>query len=100
MGTLTEPIVEPETEGPAVPEVHMPEVRRRRVRSGLRLWFRRAFVAAIMLGAIPAVLTILYFPSFVHPVSTLMLKDLVDVLRLRSPLGAARRRRPDRWSIR
>jgi monofunctional biosynthetic peptidoglycan transglycosylase len=77
VGTLTEPIVEPEIEGPAVPEVHMPEVRRRRVRSGLWLWFRRAFYTAIILGAIPALLTILYFPSFMHPVSTLMIKDLV-----------------------
>ena len=49
----------------------------RRVRSGLRLWLRRAFYAAIILGAIPAILTFLYFPSFVHPVSTLMMKDLV-----------------------
>ena len=33
--------------------------------------------AAVGLALIPAVLTFLYLPSFVHPVSTLMLKDLV-----------------------
>jgi len=55
----------------------MPEVRRGRVRSGPRLWLRRAFYAAIILGAIPALLTILYSPSSVHPISTLMIKDLV-----------------------
>ena len=55
----------------------MPEVRRARVALRPRLWLRRAFYAAIILGAIPALLTILYFPSFVHPVSTLMMKDLV-----------------------
>ena len=83
MGALTEPIVEPDIEEPAVPEVRMPEVRkRRRRRSALRPWLRRAFYAAVILAAIPAVFTFLYFPSFVHPVSTLMVKDLVDVQRL------------------
>ena len=46
-------------------------------RSGLRPWLRRAFYACVVLGAIPAVLTFFYFPSFVHPISTLMMKDLV-----------------------
>ena len=31
----------------------------------------------VVLAAIPAVLTFFYFPSFVHPISTLMMKDLV-----------------------
>jgi len=43
----------------------------------MRLWIRRAILAAIGLALIPAVLTFLYMPPFVHPVSTLMLKDLV-----------------------
>ncbi|MBN9241879.1 MAG: monofunctional biosynthetic peptidoglycan transglycosylase [Mesorhizobium sp.] len=46
-------------------------------RAGLRRWLRRAFLAAVALAAIPAVLTIVYAPSFVHPVSTLMLKDIL-----------------------
>jgi monofunctional biosynthetic peptidoglycan transglycosylase len=33
----------------------------------------------VALAAVPAVLTILYLPSFVHPVSTLMLADLVTL---------------------
>jgi monofunctional glycosyltransferase len=77
VGALTEPIVEPDIEGPAVPEVRMPEVRKRRRRPALRPWLRRAFYAAVILAAIPAAFTILYFPPFVHPVSTLMVKDLV-----------------------
>jgi monofunctional glycosyltransferase len=76
VGALTEPIVEQDIEGPAVPEVRMPEVRKSSRRPGLRLWLRRAFYAAVILAAIPAVFTILYFPPFVHPVSTLMVKDL------------------------
>nr|WP_275448277.1 transglycosylase domain-containing protein [Mesorhizobium sp. IRAMC:0171] len=39
-------------------------------------WLRRALRVAVVLAVIPAVLTFLYMPSFVHPVSTLMLKDL------------------------
>ncbi|HEY4193736.1 MAG TPA: transglycosylase domain-containing protein [Mesorhizobium sp.] len=45
-------------------------------RTGAKRWMRRGIVAALVLAAIPAVLTILYLPYFVHPVSTLMLKDL------------------------
>jgi monofunctional biosynthetic peptidoglycan transglycosylase len=76
VGALTEPIVESNINGPAVPEVRMPQGKSSR-RAGPRLWLRRAFYAAVILGAIPAVFTFLYFPSFVHPVSTLMMKDLV-----------------------
>ena len=76
MGALTEPIVEPNINGPAVPEVRMPEGRKSSRRAFVRLWLRRAFYAAVILGAIPAVVTFLYSPSFVHPVSTLMMKDL------------------------
>ncbi|MDI6027882.1 monofunctional biosynthetic peptidoglycan transglycosylase [Corticibacterium sp. UT-5YL-CI-8] len=51
--------------------------RRRRVsRSSLSLWFRRALIVLAVLVAAPIALTILYLPPFVHPVSTLMLKDL------------------------
>lgn len=43
------------------------------------LWLRRLIKAAIVVALIPVVLTILYLPSFVHPVSTLMLRDLVTL---------------------
>lgn len=39
-------------------------------------WLRRAGIALGILIATPLVLTFLYLPPFVHPVSTLMLKDL------------------------
>ena len=42
-------------------------------------WLRRVLRIAIILMLLPVVLTILYIPSFVHPVSTLMLKDLVTL---------------------
>jgi monofunctional biosynthetic peptidoglycan transglycosylase len=56
---------------------------RRTVRSRLlawawsRTWARRAVKVAAVLVILPLVLTILYIAPFVHPVSTLMLKDLV-----------------------
>ena len=40
-------------------------------------WPRRGVQVAVVLRLLPPVLTLLYYPSFVHPVSTLMLKDLV-----------------------
>ena len=69
---MTEPIVEPEPEGLA-----MAAKRRMTPRGVVGLWVRRAAIAAGILVFLPAVLTLLYYPSFVHPVSTLMLKDLV-----------------------
>jgi monofunctional biosynthetic peptidoglycan transglycosylase len=55
----------------------MPGRKRGISRAGTRLWFRRIFLGLIVLGAIPAVLTFLYAPSFVRPISTLMMKDLI-----------------------
>ncbi|OQM76270.1 biosynthetic peptidoglycan transglycosylase [Manganibacter manganicus] len=49
---------------------------KRRARSGPRRWLRRSVKVLVALALIPIVLTFLYIPSFVHPVSTLMLKDL------------------------
>ncbi len=40
-------------------------------------WLRRAIKVAAFLAVLPIVLTILYLPPFVHPISTLMLRDLV-----------------------
>ncbi|MCC0037704.1 MAG: monofunctional biosynthetic peptidoglycan transglycosylase [Brucellaceae bacterium] len=48
----------------------------RRSRSPLRRWMSRIFWVLVVLCATPLVLTIVYAPSSVHPVSTLMLKDL------------------------
>lgn len=49
---------------------------RSRGRAGRRGWLRPLVKLAVVLVLAPAVLTLLYLPSFVHPVSTLMLKDL------------------------
>lgn len=57
----------------------MPGARRSRSRADVRLWLRRIFLGLVVLGAIPAILTFLYAPSFVHPISTLMMKDLVTL---------------------
>jgi monofunctional biosynthetic peptidoglycan transglycosylase len=45
-------------------------------RSRLRRWMRRLFWTLGVLCALPVVLTLLYVPPVVHPVSTLMLADL------------------------
>ena len=54
----------------------MPQAKTGSRRAGIRAWVRRIFIGCVIAGAIPVVLTFLYAPSFVHPVSTLMLKDL------------------------
>lgn len=71
MGGLTEPIVEPDTE-----RLAMAGRKRRTARWGLRRWVRRGLLACLALVLLPGLLTFVYFPSFVHPVSTLMIKDL------------------------
>ncbi|WP_274630532.1 biosynthetic peptidoglycan transglycosylase [Arvimicrobium flavum] len=48
-------------------------------RNWLRSWSRRLMAIAVAVAAVPVVLTILYLPSFVHPVSTFMLADLVTL---------------------
>jgi len=68
----TEPIAEP---GPGKPD--MASIRKLLGTSRTRLWLRRLIKAVVFVALIPVVLTILYFPSFVHPVSTLMVRDLV-----------------------
>ncbi|RVD48277.1 monofunctional biosynthetic peptidoglycan transglycosylase, partial [Mesorhizobium sp. M7A.F.Ca.ET.027.03.2.1] len=71
MGGLAEPIVDHETE-----KLDMATRSRGVNRRGLKRWVRRGIVVAAVLALIPVVLTFLYLPFFVHPVSTLMLKDL------------------------
>jgi monofunctional glycosyltransferase len=71
---LTGPTVDPEPEG-----LGMPAKRRgsRKAWPGARRgWIGRGVLALVALALLPAILTILYLPPFVHPVSTLMLKDL------------------------
>ncbi|MBE1707221.1 MULTISPECIES: biosynthetic peptidoglycan transglycosylase [Mesorhizobium] len=71
MGGLAEPIVDHETE-----KLDMATRSRGVNRRSLRRWVGRGLVVAAVLALIPTMLTFLYLPSFVHPVSTLMLKDL------------------------
>ena len=52
-------------------------VGRSRARKGRRAWVRRVVIGLVVLAALPFVLTFLYVLPFIHPVSTLMLKDLV-----------------------
>lgn len=72
-GCLTEQIAEQIAETSA-PEPEAMGGSRRRAKWGG--WLRRAVKALLVLAAIPMVLTLVYLPSFVHPVSTLMLLDL------------------------
>ena len=52
---------------------------RGRSNGGIRSWVLRVFYALVILGMVPVVLTLLYFPSFVHPISTLMIRDLATL---------------------
>jgi monofunctional biosynthetic peptidoglycan transglycosylase len=68
---LDKPIVDPETE-----RLAMAPKRRGRSRAATGRWIRRVVTAAIVIALLPVVLTLVYLLPFVHPVSTLMLKDL------------------------
>lgn len=68
---MDEPIVDPEIE-----RLAMAPKRRGRSRAAAGLWVRRVVTAAIVIALLPVVLTLVYLLPFVHPVSTLMLKDL------------------------
>lgn len=45
-------------------------------RAWARPWLRRTMKVAAVLVFLPVALTILYLPPFVHPISTLMMKDI------------------------
>lgn len=45
-------------------------------RDTMRTWIRRVVIGAIAVALAPLALTLLYAVPFIHPVSTLMLKDL------------------------
>lgn len=72
MAGLSEPIIEPGLEKPDMARVRKVLMPGRR---GGWLW--RIFKVLVIIGLIPVGLTLIYLPSFVHPVSTLMLGDLV-----------------------
>jgi monofunctional biosynthetic peptidoglycan transglycosylase len=55
----------------------MPIRRKTRSRGTLAVWTRRVLTILVVLAVAPLVLTFLYLPSFVHPISTLMVKDIV-----------------------
>ncbi|MGB8818118.1 MAG: monofunctional biosynthetic peptidoglycan transglycosylase [Rhizobiaceae bacterium] len=46
---------------------------------GWRGWLRRLIRYGLMLAIAPIILMVLYIPSIIHPVSTLMLKDIVTL---------------------
>lgn len=64
----------------AAPKVEPEQrIRGRRRRRGLGRWLRRLVAAAVLVALLPLGLTFLYALPFVHPPSTLMLKDLVTL---------------------
>ncbi|PSJ62427.1 monofunctional biosynthetic peptidoglycan transglycosylase [Mesorhizobium soli] len=67
-------MIDPEAQG-----LTMAPRRRTMSLGDARLWIRRGVVAVVCLALVPIVLTFLYLPPFVHPVSTLMLKDIVSL---------------------
>lgn len=55
--------------------------RKSRVSPRLRKWLKRLGIAAGVIALLPILLTLLYAVPFVHPVSTLMLKDTVTLTK-------------------
>ncbi len=47
--------------------------------SPVRRWAKRVLLALVALAAVPILLTVVYLPRFVHPISTLMLADLLTL---------------------
>jgi len=68
---LDEPTIDPEPE-----RLVMAPRRKSRKRAASGGWIRRMVVILICIALLPVGLTVLYMAPFVHPVSTLMLKDL------------------------
>src|SRR5690606_34674318 len=75
----------PTTEPTGAPAVQVePEMRRKRWKGGrqrsrLSVWLRRVLLFVVLLGLLPALLTLAYLPPAVHPLSTLMMKDIVTL---------------------
>lgn len=53
--------------------------RAKRGRRGTLRWLWRVAAAVVALAMVPAVLTLVYLPPIVHPISTLMIKDLATL---------------------
>lgn len=68
-----EPIVEVE------PEMRRSRGKPARRRSRAIVWLRRIVLLFFVLGLLPALLTLAYLPPAVHPLSTLMMKDIVTL---------------------
>ena len=51
--------------------------RRGRPRSGALAWMRRVMILLLVVAIAPALVSLAYIPSAVHPVSTLMVKDVL-----------------------
>lgn len=58
------------------PEVR-PRAKRTRKRGSALSWLRRLMLLVLVIGLLPALLAFAYLPRAVHPLSTLMMKDLV-----------------------
>ncbi|MGB3387228.1 MAG: monofunctional biosynthetic peptidoglycan transglycosylase [Pseudaminobacter sp.] len=69
---MDEPIIDPETEGLAMAQTRKTRARRR---PGV-WWVRRIVLIGACVALMPLLLTVLYIPPFVHPISTLMLGNL------------------------
>ncbi len=81
---MTETRIEPVLDFPGLiePQVERNVAAPRKPGKGtgtFRKWLRRAIVALCILILLPFLLTLLYVPSFVRPVSTLMLGDLITL---------------------
>ncbi|MGE0283382.1 MAG: transglycosylase domain-containing protein [Rhizobiaceae bacterium] len=74
---LTEPVVEPDLIKSEPDRAEMARVRKVLIPGRRGGWLWRIFKVLVIIGLIPIGLTLLYLPSFVHPVSTLMLGDLI-----------------------
>jgi monofunctional biosynthetic peptidoglycan transglycosylase len=71
---MSAPIVDPE---PAIAVTKERSMRRRRRAHPLIRWTRRIFLVAFVVALLPLALTFLYLLPGVHPISTLMAKDLI-----------------------
>ena len=56
-----------------------PRRQRKKKRGRFSSWLRRIVLALVLVALVPVALVLLYLPSVVHPISTLMAKDLVTL---------------------
>jgi monofunctional biosynthetic peptidoglycan transglycosylase len=75
-GLLTTPNIDPDPDMPANQGISR---GRRRPRRRRWRWLRRLVVAAFLIAIAPLLLTLVYLWPAIHPISTLMVKDLVTL---------------------